>query len=904
MRSGPIAAAILVLLLLPSASALGAAAPPPTPPPAAGAAGPSAAGPPNAQGPVGGDVRSFPGHPLPLNVTLAPSLLPARPAAGPPPISARQVTPLPHPPSTTPTAMSFLNASTACCVSANFTAPAGAWQMIVLNYTGQAVGGVYDSSFRAYVDQVQVLFGTTPEYGVWFVSKDITRYTSLFNGTFNFTFLLSAATVGGYFLTTVSIAFYPAPPGGVVPSEPDRIVPLFHRVFVSPSSLTVTSAATVPSNVVNATLEFWTYAFDADEFWYTTQPGFRAAFVDVDGSPIAATFPFPFVNTGGSDPFAWRPITAAFTLDNPAYEFDVTAALGLIEGTHNFTANVSGAGPGSNWLIGGALLLYTDPSAGAASLLSYAASTPRATLSTDHSTYYDQTDSVSYAYASSVPEGTGARSVALFSNATYSSAMALSPTWTNLTMRSSFSSHVIDVGADGRRDVLRSSEFPFAIDLGGTFVLTSSTNGGYPKFGNFTESLLNAYQAWDESTVTTSTTVGGTTATSYRSMDQRVIGGNNLYAGTEELTGPNAALITGITFLESQTTDRYAEREYGGALPYEFDHLLIGSAYQPPGPYQVETVVVDDLAAPVHARLTLVPEVTEVGASTAIVAAADGGNGSYVYAYEGFPAGCASSDSAALACTPSQPGVYLILVDVADRDGLAAVPAYATLVVNAVPTVTIGSESRVAEVGRNTNFSATVALGTGPFVCAWSLDGELGPTQPCDQPFAVVPNATGSATVNVSVTDAAGGSASASATIDVAPSTSVVLRAASPTNLTVGDWLILIANVSGALPVVTTTWYASGAEPAPIASPPLTRIFQVTTPGSFQEVVTVVDSAGGSATSAPLVYNVSAAPAPTTGATSSEAPLVGPGLYLGLLVGVVVGAAVGLLLARRRRPPA
>ena len=27
------------------------------------------------------------------------------------------------------------------------------------------------------------------------------------------------------------------------------------------------------------------------------------------------------------------------------YQFDVTAALGLIEGTHNFTANLSGAAP-------------------------------------------------------------------------------------------------------------------------------------------------------------------------------------------------------------------------------------------------------------------------------------------------------------------------------------------------------------------------------------------------------------------------------------------------------------------------------------------------------------------------------------------------------------------------------
>src|SRR5579862_1309986 len=108
------------------------------------------------------------------------SLAGTSPDTSTPPTSALIATPPPAVPDTTPTVMYFLNASESCCVESNYSAPTGPWAMIVLNYTGQAVNGVYDSSYRAYVDQSMVLFGTTPEYGTWTVLKDITEYSVLF----------------------------------------------------------------------------------------------------------------------------------------------------------------------------------------------------------------------------------------------------------------------------------------------------------------------------------------------------------------------------------------------------------------------------------------------------------------------------------------------------------------------------------------------------------------------------------------------------------------------------------------------------------------------------------------------------------------------------------------------------
>ncbi|HEY6239085.1 MAG TPA: hypothetical protein VIZ68_07875, partial [Thermoplasmata archaeon] len=218
-------------------------------------------------------------------------------------------------------------------------------------------------------------------------------------------------------------------------------------------------------------------------------------------------------------------------------------------------------------------------------------------------------------------------------------------------------------------------------------------------------------------------------------------------------------------------------------------------------------------------------------------------------------------------------------------------------------TVSISSVSDAVEVGFSTNFSASVVGGTGPFDCVWSVDGTPSAVRGCDEVLALTPTSPGTVTLNVTVSDRLGTNVSSGEVVTVAPPTSVVIDAISATNLTVGDWLILVANVTGATPVLSATWFSSGPDPVPVASSPLTEIFQVRSVGNFQEVVTVVDRAGGSASSAALDYNVSAATPTPRGPASTEASFVGIGLWVGLLAGAVVGVVVGFLLARGGRVP-
>jgi peptide N-acetyl-beta-D-glucosaminyl asparaginase amidase A len=840
------------------------------------------------------------------NSTLAPSLARGTPSTAPPPISALQVTPLPTPPDTVPTVMTFLTNSSQCCVEANFTAPAGGpWAMVVLNYTGQAVGGVYDSSYRAYVDQVQVLFGTTPEYGIWYVAQDVTRYDSLLEGTFNFTFLLGAATAGGYFESSVSLAFYPLAPGTAAPSEPNLILPLFHRVFVSTTTPIVYDNATVPDDVVNATLEVWTYGFGPDEFWYASPPTYRNLYVDVNGSPIASVMPFPYINTGGKDFLTWRPITGVFTLSDRPYEYDVTGALGMIEGAHNFSANVSGVSTGSSWLIGGALLLYTNASAGPATTLSYEFSAPPA-HSTSSGSGGTSTDSPSYSYASEIPIAGADENVSMWTNASFSITVAISTNreWSNLTGNEALDAHETFVTGSQTYSTVRSVDFVLLLDLGEVAVITSTTDGGYPEDANFTSYMLNGVQSWAESTVRSLETAAGPQIVSSTIVDDRFTGGYNVFAGTEELTGPNVALVLTITFIASATTIDYSEADFGGLLSTTFTHELIGSDYQPPGPNYVETVLVNQINSPLVAALMTSGTAVDLGSSVDIEPVAGGGTAPYSFDYTGVPTGCTASSTAEWSCAPTSPGTYPINATARDAAGDSTSAGAVVLVVDPLPVVQPTTSRVWTDVGQSLEILSNAFGGTGSLECRWVVNDTPAVVQSCTTGFSLSPTLAGTYTVTVSASDSLGGVSKAvvlSIDVGVAPILSVSPGLGG--NLTVGGAIVLTATVAGGSGNATYVWFVGNTAIPGAAGAVLTYV--VTAPGTYLLSVQATDAAGLTAFAGPFTWTARNATAPPTAGSSSSSPgLTYDLLFLG--AGVVVGAAVAALRLvptnRGRRP--
>jgi len=831
------------------------------------------------------------------NMTIAPALLRERPSSAPPAISALQVTPAPTPPNTVPTVMTFLTNSTTCCVEQNFSAPAGGpWALVVLNYTGQAVGGVYDSSFRAYIDQVQVLFGTTPEYGIWFVSQDVTRYESLIAGVFNFTFLLSAATVGGHFVTSVSLSFYPPAAGSVAPTEPNLIIPLFHRVFVSTVTPSVYDDAVVPTDVVNATLEMWSYGFGPDEFWYATPQSYRNVYVAVDARPIVALLPFPYVNTGGEDLFTWRPITAVFTLSDRPYEYDVSGALGMIEGSHNFTANVSGVTASSNWLIGGALLLYTNASAGAATTLSYRFSAPTPHYGSGPS---GDTSSAapSYSYSAEIPLAAGPENVSMSTNESFSLSLLPSSSgeWNNITGLESLAAHeTIEWGATNY-SVQRSIVYPLTMDLGQTLVITSTTGGTYPEYGNFTTYFLNGGQEWVESAARSLEGASGPKLVGSTLVDDRFSGGDNIYAGTEELTGPNAALLTSISYIASSTTIDLQESDFGGVLTTTFSHQLAGASYQPPGPNNAETILVNSVSEPLVAVLAASTTVLDVGRSVEIEPVAGGGRGPYTFSYSGVPAGCTASAVAAWSCSPTAAGVYDLSATAVDTGGASVSAGSLTLVVNARPAVAPTSNTTRLDVGQNAYVVANAFGGTGSLACDWTLNGTAPQVLPCADDFVFAPATPGTYQVTVAANDSLGESGTA-VTIPliaaVAPTISVSPGLGG--NDTVGGAVTFTATILGGSGNETFAWYVNETEIAGVPGPVFT--FAPAGAGSYIISVQATDATGATAFAGPFTWVVrSPTTAPTPGSGSGP-DLAGELLLVGL--GGILGAAVSIVAIR------
>ncbi|MCI4366847.1 MAG: hypothetical protein L3K08_03755, partial [Thermoplasmata archaeon] len=635
-----------------------------------------------------GGVREAPSHPdltIPRNIRfgLLNATLPVHSAVGGPPTSSVPETPSPVLPSTVPTEISFPQSVVTCCVYANFTAPTGPWAAIEFTDTGTVVGSVYDSSYRAYIDGAQFLEGTTPEYGTWTVHSDLTQYSALFRGTVNLTFILSAATLGGHFVTNVSLAFYPVPAGTAAPQTPTDVVPLWawDHTYLHAANAKVFANATIPANVTNATLQLFVYGFGpTDEFWYSAQPGFRQAMVSVDGAILSAVYPFPYLNTGGIDLFLWRPVTSDFTINDRPYDVDVSGSIGLLEGTHEFVANVSGGLDGNTWLVGGSLLLYTASNAGAATSTQYAVE--RVPVSHQSGATYDDSSSTTTLTTSSTFD---------LGKAPVNVTTDLAESFSNQQTFTQGASSVQNVSQDERLTTVsyenstnssvvteRSLHFPLVLNLSNSQVKVSST--ATTTTYNFTSAISEFHQEWQESDATgngTATAINGPTA---RVDDLTTAQG--AYSGQE--TANNAgggATIDALFGSVSAISKSYTASVLGGSPSWTYTHLLTAAGNNPPGPFNAQTLLTNSVSDPMTAAAAAVPSTIDLGGTAELSAWGVGGDGQYHFAWLGLPMGCRSTDSATLHCIPSAAGSYSPSVTVTDAGTNATTVALGPLVV-------------------------------------------------------------------------------------------------------------------------------------------------------------------------------------------------------------------------------
>jgi len=249
----------------------------------------------------------------------------------------------------------------------------GPWQKVVLeaDYSVEA-GRQFDRTATLWIGGVNVYFGTTAEPSrtvarAWHIERDLTEYGALLQAPSQGRAELGNLVNGTYTSSlwgTAQIAFYPgskdADDSG--PAIADLVLPLSASttggtVALFDPAAELSATFQLPRNVERAYLDVILQHQGAnDEFWYACVPtnlagqlqscvgtAFREGQLSIDGQQAGVVPIFPWIFTGGLDPYFWRPIPAPQALNFVPYRVDVTPFAGVLSDgqPHRFALKVT-----------------------------------------------------------------------------------------------------------------------------------------------------------------------------------------------------------------------------------------------------------------------------------------------------------------------------------------------------------------------------------------------------------------------------------------------------------------------------------------------------------------------------------------------------------------------------------
>ncbi|WP_158942109.1 peptide-N4-asparagine amidase [Granulicella sp. S190] len=269
-----------------------------------------------------------------------------------------------------------------------YTPPAacpGPWAKVVLtaDFTVTA-GRQFDRSAWFYLGDTNIFYGTTAEPRAalspsWHIERDLTDLTALFK-----TPQTGLASIGnvvdstytGIIYASASLEFYPASWRAPAPVTPDIVVPISSGngpVTLNTTTDQATATLNLPRNVEKVYLDVISQSQIGDEFWYLCVPtavageletcgntAFRETEISIDGKPAGVAPVYPWIFTGGLDPYLWEPITGVQTLDFKPYRVDLTPFAGLLGDGSQHTVAVSVFNANGYFLSTGNMLVYTD----------------------------------------------------------------------------------------------------------------------------------------------------------------------------------------------------------------------------------------------------------------------------------------------------------------------------------------------------------------------------------------------------------------------------------------------------------------------------------------------------------------------------------------------------------------
>jgi hypothetical protein len=317
-------------------------------------------------------------------------IVPAKPVVGSSnPISATPPVPRPDTKSCTVALFTDLEFDNFNTQNYTYTPPSdcpGPWAKVVFTADFTVTEGVqYDRTAEFFLGGANIFFGTTAEPDPtlspsWHIERDVTDLSPLFTSSQAGTAILGNlvnSTYTGIIYANAHLIFYkpsfqaPAPP---VPSLVVGLPGNTGAFALDTSSSVYTQTITFPTNVTAAYLDVTAQSQSNDEFWYTCVPnnlaselescgntGFRETEITIDGTPAGVAPVYPWIYTGGIDPFLWQPIPGVQTLNFVPFRVDLTPFAALLSNGDTHSVGVQVYNADSYFQATANLLVYTDP---------------------------------------------------------------------------------------------------------------------------------------------------------------------------------------------------------------------------------------------------------------------------------------------------------------------------------------------------------------------------------------------------------------------------------------------------------------------------------------------------------------------------------------------------------------
>lgn len=266
---------------------------------------------------------------------------------------------------------------------------AGPWAKVVFSAEFTVTAGrQFDRTAKFFLGGANIYFGTTAEprsalSPSWHVERDVTDLSALFHTRQtgqailgNFVGTDNGTVYNGIIYANARLDFYPADAANPAPAVPNAILafPANDTFRVSTTADKSIGTFTFPRNLERLYLDVLSQSQSSDEFWYTCVPSdvagelencgnsaFRETEVAIDGKPAGVAPVYPWIYTGGIDPYLWEPIPGVQTLNLKPYRVDLTPFAGVLADGKQHTVAVSVFNAMSGFDVASTLLLYTGP---------------------------------------------------------------------------------------------------------------------------------------------------------------------------------------------------------------------------------------------------------------------------------------------------------------------------------------------------------------------------------------------------------------------------------------------------------------------------------------------------------------------------------------------------------------